>query len=107
MIISQFISYSSLILIFLIRTYIQHEGFPGGSGSKESTCNAGDPGSGKSPGEENGYPLHYSCLENSMDREAWQATVHRVAKHQTQLREEKTGKIKFLKRRGASLVAQG
>ena len=42
MIISQFISYSSLILIFLIRTYIQHEGFPGGSGSKESTCNAGD-----------------------------------------------------------------
>ena len=43
MIISQFISYSSLILIFLRRrTYIQHEGFPGGSGSKESTCNAGD-----------------------------------------------------------------
>ena len=38
------------------------------------------PGSGRSPGEGNGNPLHYSCLENSMDREAWQATVHRVSK---------------------------
>ena len=49
-------------------------GFSGGSDSKESTCNAGDPGLisglGRSPGEGN-----YSCLENSMDREAWQATV--------------------------------
>ena len=45
--------------------------FPGGSDSKESACNAGDlgsiPGSGRSPGEGNGYPLQYSCLENSMD----------------------------------------
>ena len=51
------------------------EGFPGSSDGKESTCNAGDPGSipglGKSPGEENGNPLHYSCLENPMDRGAW------------------------------------
>ena len=49
-------------------------GFPGGSNSKESACNAGDsgsiPGLGRSPGEGNGYPLQYSCLENSMDRGA-------------------------------------
>ena len=53
---------------------------PGGSDSKESACNVGDWGSilrlGRSPGEENGYPFQYSCLENSMDREAGQATVH-------------------------------
>ena len=50
-------------------------GFPGGSGHKESACPAGDlgliPGSGRSPGEGNGYPLQYSFLENSMDRGAW------------------------------------
>ena len=49
-------------------------GFPGGSDCKESACNAGDPGSipglGRSPGEETGCPLQYSCLENSMDRGA-------------------------------------
>jgi len=49
--------------------------FPGGSDSKESACNAGDlgliPGLGRCPGERNGYPLQYSCLENSMDRGAW------------------------------------
>ena len=54
--------------------------------SKESAYNAGHlglvPGSGNSPGEDNGNPYQYSCLENSMDREAWQATVHRVAKSQ-------------------------
>ena len=64
-------------------------GFPGGSDGKESACSAGDPGltpgSGRSPREENGYPLQFSCLENSMDRGAWQATVHEVAKSQTQL----------------------
>ena len=64
-------------------------GFPGGSYSKESSCNSGDSGSifglGRSPGEGNGYPLQYSCLENSMHRGAWRATVHRVAKSQTQL----------------------
>ena len=43
------------------------------------------PGSGRSPGAGNGNPLQYSCLENPMDREAWQATVHRVAKSRTQL----------------------
>ena len=49
--------------------------FPGGSEVNASACNVGDPGSvpgsGKSPGEGNGTPLHYSCLENPMDREAW------------------------------------
>ena len=64
-------------------------GFPGGSDGKESACSAGDPdstpGSGKSSGEGNGNPFQYSCLENPMDRGAWQATVHGVAKSQTQL----------------------
>ena len=64
-------------------------GFPGGSEVKESACNAGDlgsiPGSGRSPGEGNGNPLQYSCLETPMDGGAWWATVHRVAKSQTQL----------------------
>ena len=54
---------------------------------KESACNVGDqsliPGLGRSSGEENGYPLQYSCLENSKDRGAWQAMVHGVAKSQT------------------------
>ena len=63
--------------------------FPGGSGSKESACNAGVPGSipglGRSPGGGNGNPLQYSCLENPMDRGTWPATVHGVTKSQTQL----------------------
>ena len=62
-------------------------GFLGGSDSKESSCNAGDlgliPGLGRSLGDGNGYPFQYSCLENSMDRGAWWATVHGVAKSQT------------------------
>ena len=62
-------------------------GFPDGSDSKESTCNAGDvgsvPGSEISPGEGNGNPLQYSCLENFMDRGAWWSTVHAVTKSQT------------------------
>ena len=56
---------------------------------KESACNAGDPGSipglGRFLGEGNGNPLQYSCLENPMDRGAWWAKVHRVAKSQTRL----------------------
>ena len=59
-------------------------GFPGGSDGKESACNAGDLGSipelRRSPREGNGNPLQYSCLENSLDREAWQAIVHGVSK---------------------------
>ena len=59
-------------------------GYTGVSDGKKSACNAGDPrsipGSGRSPGEGNGNPLPYSCLENSMGQEAWRATVHGVAK---------------------------
>ena len=62
-------------------------GVPGGSAGKEPACNAGDlgliPGSGRPSGEGNGYPLEYSCLENSMDRGAWQGRVHEVAKSWT------------------------
>ena len=65
------------------------EGFPGGSEVKVSACNVGDPGSipgsGRSPGEGNGNPLQYSCLEYPMDGGAWQATVHGVAKSRTRL----------------------
>ena len=63
--------------------------FPGGSDGKESACNAGDlgslPGWGRSPGEGDGNSLQYSCLENPMDRGAWQATVQGVTKSQTRL----------------------
>ena len=67
------------------KCYLQQRGgFPCGSDAKESACNAGDPGSipgsERSPGEGNGNPLQHSCLENSMDRGAWQATVHGTAK---------------------------
>ena len=62
-------------------------GFPGGSDGKESACSEGDPGSipgsGRSPGDGNGTPLQYSCLENPMDGGAWWTTVHGVAKSQT------------------------
>ena len=64
-------------------------GLPGGSDSKESACNVGDlgsiPGLGRSPGGGHGNPLQYSCLENSMDRIAWWATVHGVSKSWTRL----------------------
>ena len=65
-------------------------GFPGGSDGKESAQNAGDLGSiaglGRSPGGEHDNPLQYSCLENPMDRGAWQVTVHGVTKSWTQLK---------------------
>ena len=61
---------------------------------KNQPANAGDcdliPGSRRSPGEGNGSPLQYSCQENPMDRGAWQATVHGVAKSRTQLSETAT-----------------
>ena len=64
-------------------------GFPDGSEVKVSACNVGElgsiPGLGRFPGEGNGNPLQYSCLENPMDRGAWWATVHRVTKNRTQL----------------------
>ena len=66
------------------------KGFPGGSDGKKSACNVGDPGSilgsGRSPGGGNGNPLQYSCLENPMDRGAWQATVLGISESQKQLR---------------------
>ena len=65
---------------------LNEKGIPGGSDSKESAYNAGDQGLilglGRSPGEGNGNPLQYSCLGNPMDRGAWQARVHGVAKRQ-------------------------
>ena len=68
------------------------------SDGKASACNAGDlgliPGSGRHPGEGNGNPLQYSCPENSMDRGAWWAIVHEVAKSQTQLRLRHTHRFK-------------
>ena len=76
-------------ILLLIFKYWVSQGFSGGSDSKESACSAGDlgsiPGLGRSPGEGNGYPFQYCCLENSMDRGAQQATVHGVTKSQTQL----------------------
>ena len=68
-------------------------GLPRWLSSKEPACNAGDagdmgsiPGLGRDPGEGNGYPLQYSCLENPMNRGAWWATVHRVTKSWTWLK---------------------
>ena len=71
-------------------------GFPGGSSGKDLLANARDirdgftPWIGRSPGGGQGNPLQYSCLENSKDREAWEATVHRVTKNQTQLKGSST-----------------
>ena len=74
-------SFLSLITIFNMTV--------GGSEGKASACNAGElgsiPGSGSSPGEGNGNPLQYSCLENPMNGGVWWPTVHGVAKSQTQL----------------------
>ena len=71
----------------LIMMTTMYWGFPGGSNGEESACNVRDlgsiPGLGRSPGEGDGNPLQYSCLENPMDRGAWWATVHGVAKTDT------------------------
>ena len=77
---SEFFVYYITLLYLLVHylgfyIYSSTEGFPGGSDDKESACNAGDlgliPGLGRSPGEGNGNPLQYSCLENPMDRGAF------------------------------------
>ena len=76
------IFHSSSIIYIALTLYL---GFPGGSDSKESDWNAWDmgliPGSGRSPGEGSGHPFQYSCLENPMDRGAWWAPVHGIAKN--------------------------
>ena len=68
-----------IILCFMVML-----GFPPSSVGKVSACNAGGlgsiPGSGRSPGEGNGSPLQYTCLENPMDRGAWQPTLHGIAR---------------------------
>ena len=70
-------------MIQLYRYQFIYMGFPGGARGKESAYNAGDLGS--IPGEGNGNPLQYSCLGNPMDRGAWWATVHGVAKSRTRM----------------------
>ena len=73
----------------IIRWIKRKEGLPYSTNTKESSCSAGHqgsiPGSGRSSGEGNGSPPKCSCLENSMDRKAWQATVHGVAKSRIRL----------------------
>ena len=63
------------VMQFLDLEFLKSHRFPGGSDGKESACNAGDPGlipgSGRSPGERNGNPIQYYCLESSMDRGDW------------------------------------
>ena len=82
-----------------ITCFYRINGKYGGSDGKESACNVGDPdsipGSGRSPGEGNGNPLQYFCLDNnSTDRVAWQATVYGILRSWTQLR---GGSVVFLK----------
>ena len=76
--------------VFGVYTYFLFLMIPCGSDGKESACNVGDLGSipvlGRSPGEGKVYPLQYSCLENSMNRRAWQATVPGISKSWTRLR---------------------
>ena len=81
-----------ICVMYSILCCIAEIGLPGGSVVKNLPANAGDtrnidliPGSGKSPGEENGGPLQYSCLGNPMDRRPWRATVHGVAGSQARL----------------------
>ena len=88
-----------------ISPYIE-QGFPDGSADKESTCNAGDTGdmglisgSGRSSGGRHGNPFQHSCLENPMNREAWQATIQRVSKNQA----GNNGQIQYWKRRTSRL----
>ena len=79
-------------------TMMSREGFPGGASGKEPDCHCRRrktkqvliPGSRRSPGGGHVSPLHYSCLENPMDRGAWWGTVHGVAKSQTQLKQFST-----------------
>ena len=82
-------------------------GFPRWLSGKESACQAGNggliPGSGRSPGEGNGTPLQYSCLENPMDREAWRGAVHGVTKSQTRLKQLNSSRRNSLQLRQMSM----
>ena len=84
-----YLAHSISFISMDLRQFLFLFDFPGGSDGKVSVYNAGDPGSnpglGRSPGEGNGNPLQYYCLENAMDREAWKATVYGVAKSRTRL----------------------
>ena len=77
-------------------------GFPGGSDSKEFTCNVGTQSSGLgiSPGGGHGNPLQYCCLRNPMDRGAWRATVHGVMKHRHTQHEMNLPDLELSKRSG-------
>ena len=100
------------IQLYFIQSKIQLRGFPGGSVIKNPPVSAGDkssiPGSERSPGGGNDNPLQYSCLENPMDREAWQATVHggwgaghkRVELNLVTKQQQQKQKYKLLKFRG-------
>ena len=85
---SLFLEDLSLVFFFSIKKDFVGA-YIGSSGVKNPPANAGDtgsiPGSGRSPGEGNGYPLQYSCLENPTDRGAWRATVQEATKCQTRL----------------------
>ena len=73
-----------VVLVMILVVLPTNKGFPGGPAVMNLPANAGHtgsiPGSGRSPGEGNGYPLQYSCLGDPMDRGAWWATVHGVTK---------------------------
>ena len=88
----------------------QSKELPGGSDSRESACNGGDPGSipesGRSLAGGNGYPLQYSCLENFMARGDWWATVHGVAKSRTPLSKELDNTFAFFRELQKSVPPQ-
>ena len=88
----------TLIFNSILEHCILKWGFPGGSVIKNLYANVRDggsiPGSGSSPGEGNGTPLQYSCLENPMDRGTWWAAVHGVAQSQTRLRAQHSSEQK-------------
>ena len=78
-------------LLWVVMVIKTQKDFPGDLDGKESACNVGElgliPGLGRPPGEGTGNPLQYSCLEKFMDRGAWRATVHGVAKSRTRLKQ--------------------
>ena len=87
--------------VFILMWLRSYSGLPGGSDGEESAYNVRDtgsiPGSGRSPGEGHGNPLQYPCLENPMDRGAWWATVYGFTKSWTQLSDQHTNEILFIK----------